>query len=138
MSLFSSMKPREESFRPLDYATPGRAHQKASAPDDSKARTPVLPYLPLLLAILQLPFTMIVGALLLLFYGDMNPVPRPGSLSPRAIVWVTLLPSAAGVLLGAFVMVLFRPTNIVDRVFAVVGMVGCAGAIIVFGLMAGN
>jgi len=35
-------------------------------------------------------------------------------------------------------MVLFRPTNIVDRVFAVVGMVGCAGAIIVFGLMAGN
>ncbi len=33
-------------------------------------------------------------------------------------------------------MVFFRPTNIVDKVFAVVGMVGCAGAVIVIGLMA--
>jgi hypothetical protein len=132
------MKPREEVSKPLDYATPRRAHQEVKVPRYGNTRAPILPYVPLMLGILQFPCTVIVGVVLFMLCGDMGPVRTPGSLTPKAIVWITLIPSFGGILVGLSTMLWIRPPNPVDRVFSVVGSFGCLIAIIFLGYMAGK
>ncbi len=82
--------------RPLDYAGPSGAKPKAAATHGGDGRTPILPYLPMIFAILQLPCTMFFGGVLFLLCNYIGPIQFLDSLTPRGVVWVSLLPSGGG------------------------------------------
>lgn len=111
---------------PLNYATPD-CPAPAPIPRPKKVRTPLLPYIPFILALLQIPW---MGCLVLVLFFTLSLVTPAGTGATAPAMtswWIIFLPAEVGVLVGSCVIFCKRPINRVDLFFAVIGSIACAG-----------
>jgi hypothetical protein len=113
-----------KNLGPLNYQSPNQpGRDKPSGGEFGRA--PIYAYVPVILALLQIPYLGIVE-----LYLAMLASAQPSAISNAVAALIIMLPCEGGILFGLFVIVFLKPANPLDRFFAYFGSAVCLGMII--------
>lgn len=80
-----------------------------------------LPYAPLTLALVQIPWFGIAFFIIIIFHADLE----KNHAASRLLEFVTMLPGLIGLVIGVYAITRW-PDTLAPRICLIVGMIGCA------------